>query len=335
MKPEASILLPVHNAEATLSAALKSLLRQTFSNFEIIAVDDGSTDGSLKVLESLAARDARVRVIHLAERGGIVNALNAGLSEACAELIARMDADDISHPRRLELQLGYMRQDENCALLGSAVRLFPRPRLMGGMLHYEKWVNSVATPGEIARDLFIESPFPHPSVMFRRDAVLSLGGYRDMGWPEDYDLWLRMARAGMGMAKLPETLLFWREGENRLSRAHGMYSPENFRRLKAAFLRDWRLAGARKLQLWGAGRDGKTWAKLLMQTGFEVVQFIDIDKKKVGGRACGGIPVVWPADIIPGMPVLCAVGIKGAREQIRDYLTAEGFKEPEEFFFLS
>lgn len=334
MKPEVSVLLPVHNAESTLAAALNSILRQTFTAFEVIAVDDGSTDGSLNILKSFAARDARVRVIP-AGRGGIVKALNAGLSGARAEFVARMDADDLSHPRRLELQVDYMRKHEDCDLLGSAVRLFPRPRLMGGMLHYERWVNSVIAPGEILRDFFIESPFPHPSVMFRRDAVLSLGGYRDMGWPEDYDLWLRMAEAGMGMAKLPDTLLYWREGETRLSRAHGMYSPENFRRLKAAFLRDWRLSGARKLQLWGAGRDGKTWAKLLMQTGFEVVQFIDIDKKKVGGCACGGVPVVWPADIIAGMPVLCAVGIKGAREQIRDYLTAEGYKEPEEFFFLA
>lgn len=334
MKPEVSVLLPVHNAEATLAAALKSIQRQTFNAYEVIAVDDGSTDGSFKVLESFAAKDSRMKIIQ-AERGGIVKALNAGLSEARAEFVARMDADDLSHPGRLELQLDYMRKHKCCDLLGSAVRLFPRPRLMGGMLHYERWVNSVITSDEILRDLFIESPFPHPSVMFRRDAVISLGGYRNMGWPEDYDLWLRMAKAGMGMAKLPDTLLYWREGETRLSRAHGMYSPENFRRLKAAFLRDWRLSGVRKLQLWGAGRDGKVWAKLLMQTGFEVAQFIDIDKKKVGGRACGGIPVVWPADVIPGMPVLCAVGIKGAREQIRDYMTAEGYKEPEEFFFLA
>lgn len=334
MKPAVSVLMPVYNAANTLPYALKSLTKQSFTDFEVIAVDDGSDDESLAVLEAAAAHDSRIRPVPI-ERSGIVGALNAGLAEAKGGFISRMDADDVCHPRRLELQHGFMYQHPSCALTGSRARVFPRRGLKDGMLHYESWVNSVVTFEDIRRDLFIESPFPHPSVMFRKDAASSLGGYRCMGWPEDYDLWLRFAEAGMGMAKLPETLLFWREGEARLSRNHGMYSAENFRRLKAHFLWQWRLKGIRDLQLWGAGRDGKTWAKLLKKTGFNVVQFIDIDKKKVGGQACGGIPVVWPADIIKGMPILCAVGIKGARAQIRDYLLADGYKEPEEFFFLS
>ncbi len=334
MNPEVSVVMPVHNAEVTLPAALSSLSRQTMRAFEVVAVDDGSTDGSLELLKHYAAKDQRIKIVPL-RRGGIVSALNAGLAEARAGLIARMDADDISHPRRLGLQAEHMRRNPGCALLGSRVRLFPRRVLKDGMLHYERWVNSIISREEIARDLFVESPMAHPSVMLRKDAVQTLGGYRDLGWPEDYDLWLRMAEAGMGMVKLPNTLLFWRESCDRLSRAHGMYSAEGFRRVKAHFLKKWRLAGVSEVQVWGAGRDGKTWAKLLKETGFTVTQFIDIDKKKVGGRACGGIPVVWPADIIKGMPVLCAVGIKGARYIIREYLTAEGFSEPEEYFFLS
>jgi len=334
VKPEVSVVMPVRNASKTLPVALKSIANQKFHGFEVVAVDDGSEDESLSILKSEAVRDPRIKVIPM-PHSGIVAALNIGLSEAKSGLVARMDADDLCHPGRLGLQRAFMRDNPGCALLGSRVRLFPRNALKDGMLHYEAWLNSVVTETEIRRDLFVESPLAHPSVMFRKDAVTGLGGYRDMGWPEDYDLWLRMAQAGMGIAKLPETLLYWRDGSRRLSRDHGMYSAEGFRRVKAHFLREWRLAGARKLQLWGAGRDGKTWAKLLAETGFEVVQFIDIDKKKIGGRACGGIPVVWPADIIKGMPILCAVGVKGARAQIRDYLLADGFREPDEFFFLA
>ncbi len=332
--PEVSVVMPVKNAAKTLPAALKSIRNQRFKEFELIAVDDGSEDESLSVLRAEAAKDPRVKVISIPS-SGIVEALNTGLSEARGQLIARMDGDDICHPMRLTLQRDFMRQNPGISVVGSRVRLFPRDTLKDGMLHYEQWLNSVVTETEIRRDMFVESPLAHPSVMFRKDVVVGIGGYRDMGWAEDYDLWLRMARAGLGMAKLPETLLYWREGCGRLSRGHGMYSAENFRRLKAHFLFGWRLSGARKLQLWGAGRDGKTWAKLLVKTGFEVVQFIDIDKKKVGGQAAGGIPVVWPADIIRGMPILCAVGVKGARRQIRDYLLADGFNEPDEFFFLS
>jgi glycosyltransferase involved in cell wall biosynthesis len=343
--PELSVVMPVHNAEPTMPAAIGSILRQSLKNFELVAVDDGSDDGSLMYLEKAAQKDRRIKVVSL-PKSGIVFALNTGLAQSKAPLVARFDADDICHPRRLEKQISFMNEHQRCAALGSRVRVFPRPRLKPGMLHYEGWLNSVVTPEDIHRDLFVESPFAHPSVMFRKDIIMGLGGYRDMGWPEDYDLWLRVAEAGHGMAKLPETLLFWRDAPDRLSRLHGMYSAESFRRVKAHFLWRWRLAGARKLQIWGAGRDGKTWAKLLMKTGFEVVQFIDIDRKKVGGRAAGradggdrstgfGIPVVAPADIIKGLPIVCAVGVKGAREQIRDYLAAEGFKEPEEFFFLA
>lgn len=331
--PEVSVLMPARNAAATIGHAVTSMLRQSHADFELVLVDDGSDDETLSVLHGFAAKDRRFRVIPI-EKSGIVGALNAGLAECSGEFVARMDADDVSHPRRLALQSAYLRGDRCAAIVGSRVRVFPRGVVKPGMAHYENWLNSVVSPDEILRDLFVESPLAHPSVMFRRREVESLGGYRDAGWPEDYDLWLRAAASGMGIAKLPQTLLFWRDGETRLSREHGMYSAENFRRVKAHFLDTWRLSQARKLQLWGAGRDGKTWAKLLMKAGFEVVQFIDIDKKKVGGQACGGVPVVWPADIIKGMPILCAVGVKGARAQIREYLLADGFQEPEEFFFL-
>lgn len=334
MKPAVSVLMPVHNAAVTLPAAIKSILAQDMPAFELVAVDDGSTDGSLSMLEAFAAKDRRVKVIPI-ERSGIVAALNTGLSEASGEFVARMDADDFAHPARLGLQAEYLRGNEGISVVSSIVRLFPRSALMPGMTHYESWVNSVVTRGEIMRDLFVESPHPHPSVMFRGSDIAALGGYRDMGWPEDYDLWLRAAEAGLGMAKLPRTLLWWRDGPGRLSRDHGMYSAESFRGVKAHFLYNWRLSSARKLQLWGAGRDGKAWAKLLMKTGFEIAQFIDIDRKKVGGQACGGIPVVWPADIIKGLPILGAVGVKGARQQIRDYLAADGYDEPGEFMFLS
>ncbi len=365
MTPRVSVIMPVKAAGGGLSRigrkagdvlvpAVRSVLMQTMRDFELIIVDDGGgllpspsngrgwrapvpTDRAPGEgwPENGCLRDRRIKIIHLPPTG-IVGALNAGMAYAKAPYIARMDADDVCSPRRLELQFAYMKKNPECSLLGSLVRIFPGRRVKDGMLYYERWLNSVVSEDDINRDLFVESPFAHPSVMFRRDDALHLGGYRDMGWPEDYDMWLRFAQAGLKMAKVPETLLFWRDGEGRLSRTSASYSAESFRNVKAHFLKEWRLRGVNSVQVWGAGRDGKTWAKLLMRTGFNVIQFIDIDKKKVGGRALNiGIPVVWPGDIIKGTPILCAVGVKGAREQIRDYLRLEGFREPEEFMFLA
>jgi len=326
--------MPVRNADTTLRPAIRSVLRQSMRDIELVAVDDGSEDGSGGILSRAAADDPRVRVFSPG-RVGLVKALNIGLAESRSGIVARMDADDFSHPDRLGLQLEYLNGNPDISLVSCLVRKFPRSILRAGMLHYESWLNSVVTPEEVLRDLFIESPLPHPSVMFRKSAVMDIGGYRDMGWPEDYDLWLRLAEAGHGFGKVPRVLLYWRESAGRISRRHGMYSLEAFREVRAHFLSRWKLASERKVQVWGAGRDGKAWAKLLMKHGIEVDRFIDIDHKKVGGQACGGVPVVWPADIDRGLPVLGAVGIKGVREQIRDYLLPEGFREPEDFFFLA
>ncbi len=260
--PKVSVVMPVKNAGETLAPAVKSVLMQTMRDFELIIVDDGG--GGMCRLKLSVPRDKRIKIISLPPTG-IVGALNAGIAIAAAPYIARMDADDVCSPRRLELQLAHMENNPDCALLGSRVRKFPRRALKDGMLHYEQWLNSVVSPEDINRDFFVESPFAHPSVMFRREDFLSLGGYRDMGWPEDYDLWLRFAAAGKGMAKLSETLLFWRDREDRLSRRSGVYSAENFRALKAHFLKEWRLKGVSGVQVWGSGPDGKTWAKLLIE----------------------------------------------------------------------
>ena len=110
-----------------------------------------------------------------------------------------MDADDICHPRRLELQTAFMEQHSEMSLLACRIRHIPRPAIQDGFLAYEEWQNSLMTHEEIYRDFFVESPFAHPSVMFRNHEVQRAGGYRDMGWAEDYDLWLRLMIDGRNL----------------------------------------------------------------------------------------------------------------------------------------
>ncbi len=233
--PNVSVLIPAYNAEATVEAAVASMLRQTLDDIEIVAVDDGSTDSTPLMLDSIATRDPRVRVIHT-ERHGIIGALNTGIAECRGELIARMDADDISHPRRLEMQVALMDEHPEVSVCGTLVRMFPRWQLLGGLVRYEQWLNSLVTHDEIARDVFVESPLAHPSVMMRREELIEIGGYQDHGWAEDYDLWLRYHIAGKRFAKVPITLTFWRQSEGRLTFTDPRYSVENFLRAKAHYL---------------------------------------------------------------------------------------------------
>lgn len=204
--PAVSVLLPVYNASEFLREALDSLIVQTFEDFEVIAVDDGSTDDSLEILREYAQRDHRFRVLSRPNTG-IVGALNDGLAVARAPLIARMDADDISRPERFARQVAFMNEHKQVIALGTWVAM--------------TWVNGLPiytyrTPPkhqEIAHQLLIGNggAIIHPSAVFRREALEVGGGYREKAlWYEDFDLYLRLLECGE-LANLPEVLLDYRQ----------------------------------------------------------------------------------------------------------------------------
>jgi glycosyltransferase involved in cell wall biosynthesis len=329
--PAVSVLLPCFNSAATLPEALESLERQTLEDFEVVAIDDGSSDESLEILRSWQQRDGRVRV-YTQPHYGIIQALNMGLQACRAPYVARMDADDRSHPQRLERQASFLNAHQEVAVVSCLVRAFPTEQVRQGFRVYLEWLNSLVTCEEIGRQIFIESPLPHPSVTFRKDWVERAGGYQEHGWPEDYDLWLRLHLAGARFAKVPEVLLDWREGPARLTRTDSRYSLENFLRAKAHFLARGPLADREAVIIWGAGMMGRRLSKHLLREGACLAAFVDIDPRKIG-RTRRGLPILSPEEL-PGWwkryrrPVLlAAVGARGARPLIRALLEAFGLQE--------
>ncbi|MCL5105498.1 MAG: glycosyltransferase [Armatimonadetes bacterium] len=329
--PLISVLIPAYNAESTIEAAIASILRQTCRDFEVVVVDDGSIDSTPDLLDSFSAADSRVRVIHSPKRG-IISALNTGLEVSSGELIARMDADDISHPSRLEMQARLMEAQLHLSVCSCLVRQFPRDGLLGGLLHYEDWLNSLTSHQDISRDIFIESPVAHPSVMLRRRELVEIGGYQERGWAEDYDLWLRYREAGKHFAKVEKTLVFWRQSEGRLTFTDRRYSVENFLRAKAHYLARILKGSNRPIVLWGAGKTGRRIIKHLLREGMDIEAVIDIDAKKIG-HTLRGRPIVGP-DYLIGRPeafVIAAVSSRGARGLIREHLRQMGFAEVRDF----
>ena len=196
--------MPVYNAERYLRQALESILTQTNASFELVVIDDGSTDGSTRILGEVAGRDSRVRPVNQAN-GGIVAALNAGLGLVRGEYIARMDGDDIAMPQRLERQTAYMAEHAECVAVGSQV-IFIDPD--GDEIGPKQ--DLVQTHEQIDAALMAgQWPIVHPSVMMRTDAIRSLGGYREFRTWEDHDLFLRLAEMGR-LVNLPEPLLRYR-----------------------------------------------------------------------------------------------------------------------------
>jgi glycosyltransferase involved in cell wall biosynthesis len=331
MEPSVSILMPVRNEERLLPAALDSISRQTLSDWELVVVDDGSDDGTLDILEEAAQRDPRMRSMRSPCRG-LAAALNLGLDACRAPLVARMDGDDISHPLRLELQTAFMQSHPAIGLTCTAFRHFSRTGLRSGMLAYEVWQNSLDTHDRILRDIFVESPFVHPSVMFRKEEVLSVGGYRDMGWAEDYDLWLRLASAGTRFARLPRVLFFWRDHPERATRTLPDYTAAAFRACKLHHLQQGFLKGVDGVTLAGAGLEGRAWFRTLQAEGVCVVRWIDVDPRKIG-RTLHGAPVVAAGEVKAEDvdKMLVTVGTKGARDLVRKWAKGVGFAEGKDF----
>jgi glycosyltransferase involved in cell wall biosynthesis len=203
--------MPVYNAAAYVVEAVKSTLAQTMADFELIAVDDGSNDSSLEVLQRLAAQDDRMTIVSRANTG-IVGALNDGLAKMRGEFVARMDADDVALPHRFATQLDYLRSNPDCVAVGSAVLQIDPD---GDPICVQPWAESHE---EIERLLLAGGGgLAHPTAMICSAAMRQIGGYRkEFEWIEDKDLWLRLAEVGR-LANLSEPLLKYRLHESSVS----------------------------------------------------------------------------------------------------------------------
>ena len=318
-----SIVLPCRDAAATIDDALGSIAAQTVADFECIVVDNGSIDSSRRRAAALAARDPRFRLID--SDGNLVRALNRGIDAAHGTVIARMDADDLAHPRRLERQFAALESDPSLSVVSCLVECFPVTALRDGMRRYQHWLNGVQTPEAIRNALFVESPIAHPTAVMRRAALDAVGRYRDTGGPEDYDLWLRLLLAGHRAAKVPEVLLFWRDSTRRLSRTDPRYDRHRFVATKLAHF-PMAVPATRPLDICGAGPTGRRWARALARRGYAIRRFLDVAPHR-WGTTINGVPVCAPDALHCSRSfVLAAAGSPGARDGITGWLEGSGLR---------
>jgi glycosyltransferase involved in cell wall biosynthesis len=334
--PRVSVLLPARNAGRTIDAAVKSLLAQTFTDFELIAIDDGSTDDTGARLRELARTDSRMTV-HTGPGRGLIAALDLGLPLCTGELFARMDADDESLPLRLERSVAALDADPSLAGVGTGVEIFrddqpPSPNLIG----YGAWLSSLTTPEVLFREALVESPLCNPSTLVRRSALDRVGRWTEGDFPEDWELWLRFLEQGHQLKCLPEILHRWRDSDTRLTRTDARYRREAHLAIKSDFISR-RLGRERGLILWGAGEVGLKVSRLLRAKGHRIEQFVELHPRKIGQKL-EGIPAISPDQLAPpnaGIHLLATVGAKGARAEIREWLVQHGWREGRDFTCLA
>ena len=322
MTPLVSVLLPAFDAEPTLVPALQSVRRQTEARWECVVVDDGSEDGTPRTAEAAAATDDRFLIVRTPHRG---------LAAALATGLARMDADDLMHRERLARQVGALEADASLAAVGCHVRLFPRAQLGRGWRSYERWLNAIDSVERVRAEAFVECPVAHPSLMIRRELLVEFG-YRDRGWPEDYDLLLRLLARGHRVGIVARRLLAWRNHPARISLTDARYAPASFTACKAAFLAAHFLAGVEEYDLWGYGATGRTLRRALLAEGKRPAHVVDLHPGRLG-QTIHGAAVVVPDEIprLPRRPLVVSVAGAGPRRQIRDALTAMGLRELDDF----
>ena len=296
-----------------LGEALDSALAECGPDDEVIVVDDGSRDQP----EQVIPRDPRVRLL-VQPPLGIVPALERGRAACRAPFIARLDADDVALPGRIEAQLAAFAADPALVAIGGRARVRredgPVPQ---GMAEYVAWINGLVEP---ARELLVESPLFHPAVTFSADAVAAVGGYRDGDLPEDYDLWLRLVAAGGRIANAPRDVVLLRDRADRLTRTDPRYRPDAFRAVKMQWLAA-RLGGrALRVGVWGAGKAARPWLRWVRDAG-HALQLV-VDPFQSGERQ--GQPIRPPEALRDAALdlLLVAVGSRGARALIRDAITA-------------
>ncbi|MEN8145298.1 MAG: glycosyltransferase [Gemmatimonadota bacterium] len=344
-RPSISVLLPCLDAAEFLPECIASLEAQTYSGFEVLAVDDGSRDDTARLLRGWAACDPRVRVLP-GKSAGIVAALNLAAEHSRGPLLARMDADDVARPERFRRQADWLAEHPELAACGTGVEFFSARSgspdaessapLGSGTLRYQSWINAIGPPATMRRDLYVECPIAHPTLMIRRSVLSGLGGYRDREWPEDYDLILRLHAAGMTAANVPTVLHRWRVHPDRLSQRSAVYDASSFRSCKVHFLRSDVLPPGRPVVVWGAGKVGKPFARELQRQGITVTAFVDLDARKLG-QSIHRAPVLSPDQFtsIERPFTLGAVGSPGAREEIRRALRGLGHTEGTDFLMVA
>jgi hypothetical protein len=235
------------------------------------------------------------------------------------------------HRERLTQQAELLDANPEWAGVGCHVRGFPRSRMGPGDRAYERWINGIRTPADVARELFVECPVVHPTWVFRSE-ILRGHGYRDCGWPEDYDLLLRMITAGARVGVLPRRRLAWRHGGRRLSRESAAYRPDRFTRCKAFYLARTFLSHGDRYVLWGYGATGRRLFRHLSELGKRPSHIVEIHPGRLGNQI-HGVPVVGidSVSLLPRSPLIVSVTGEGPRAEIRASLIRIGRVETVDF----
>ncbi len=333
-QPRISVILPFYDAGQELADAINSIVRQSFSDWELLLINNNANAKAARIAEEMSNADERIKILNEPVQG-IAHALNTGLLHSRGEMIARMDADDISHPSRLEKQIRFLDANPEVDMASTQTTFHSNLPMSEGYDIFTQWQNSIITHEEHYLSRFVESPLAHPTVMFRKKLIVKYGSYNTGNVPEDYELWLRWLDKGVKFYKIPEPLLQWNDHEARLSRTHDNYSKEAFYTIKCEYLAAWMkrsLPAEKKVVICGSSKIVRKRADLLRKLGIDVFGYTDV--KQVRNRSIHFIPLhrlIEPENRF----IVNFISKRGVRESVRTHFMNLGFVEGKDFILAA
>ena len=284
-KPLISILTPFKNTSEYLPECLNSIIQQSFENWELLIIDDHSTDNSYTIVNEYAKKDSRIRLIKNSGFG-IIHALRLAFEKSSGTFITRMDSDDIMHPEKLDIMLNDLKIYGRKHIALGLVKYFSATGIGDGYAKYESWLNTLTSEGNNYSDIYKECVIPSPCWMIHRDDLIACDAFQPNRYPEDYDLTFRFYKHKIKCIPSQHLLHFWRDYGTRASRTDSNYTENHFLDIKLHYYLELNFNTSRPLTLWGAGKKGKTIAKLLQSKQVDFIWICD-NPKKIGKHIYG------------------------------------------------
>lgn len=327
--------MAVKNTAPYLPACIDSILRQTYTHWELIAINDHSTDESLSILESYAEKDERIKVV-TSQGQRLIPALQTGIRIATGELINRMDSDDKMPADKLEVLVNeWSKHGKGTVIAGGTEHFVDEGEVGDGFRRYERWLNEVAAKGQHFQEIYQECTIPsHSWIMHREDFDL-VGGFESPVYPEDYDLTFRIYRQGLKVEGIDHVLHHWRDRSDRISRTWEEYKDNRYYELKLRFFYELDRDMSRPLVIWGAGRNGKDLVKLILKQDKGQIHWVCDNEQKIG-KDIYGIIMQSLADV-PGIQnpqILIAVTSPDAKKEIRQQLEIWSKQPVKDYWFF-
>jgi glycosyltransferase involved in cell wall biosynthesis len=275
-----SIIMPVHNTSKYLRECLDSIVNQTEQNWELLAVDDYSTDSSREILYNYAKADQRITILKN-DAKGIIGALRLAFQNSSGMLITRMDSDDVMKPNKLSVLKSSLLTSGKKHLACGPVKYFADSEIGEGFYKYETWLNGLIKSGENFQDIYKECVIPSPSWMCYKEDLINCGGFDNDLYPEDYDLTFRFYKGNLECIPCNEVLHLWRDYPTRTSRTDPNYADNTFIDIKLQYFLALDHNKQKKIIIWGAGKKGKKIAQKLNEQNIDFDWICD-NPNKIG-----------------------------------------------------